>query len=131
MSPSTRPASGCPIAQSSRAVAETRAAPGPPGMRRRSATALGLPVPVGMVVEVRVPAADIGAPESGGDRGDDVAPEHRDHHYVLDQEVVHPDVVGRSLDGIHLGLRGLPEPVVLLVPPAGDVPAGPLVLLRR
>jgi len=52
-----------------------------------------------------------------------------DHDAVLDHHVVHPDELRGPLRRIHLRLGDLPEPVVLLVAPAGDVPPGPLVVL--
>src|SRR2546425_6575222 len=65
---------------------------------------------------------------SAGDRGYARAEDHRDDHDVLDHEVVRLDEECRAFDGIHLGLGGLPCPVVLLVAPARDVAALPLVL---
>src|SRR5262245_8620263 len=53
------------------------------------------------------------------------------HDPALDDEIVHADVEGGALDGIHLRLRLLVEPVVFLVAPAPHVEALPLVLLGR
>src|SRR5215469_13117444 len=53
--------------------------------------------------------------------------EHRDDDDVLHDEVVHPDEVSGALGRIRLGLRSTPEPVVLIIAPAGQVRARPLV----
>src|SRR5215470_2576328 len=53
--------------------------------------------------------------------------EHRDDDDVLHDEVVHPDEVSGALGRIQLGLRSTPEPVVLIIAPAGQVRARPLV----
>src|SRR5712691_4031130 len=86
--------------------------------------------PVGQIPEVRVPPALPGIAQANRDGGHARPPDDGDDHDVLDDEVVHLDEEGRALDRIHLGLGGLPGPIVLLVAPPGRVAPRPLVLLR-
>src|SRR5215831_5617279 len=125
----------------SRSSIESPLSPGPPAgwlafLQFRAtrcqghARASGHPVPVCEPPQVRVPAGEIVALEAIGHSRGVVAPDHRDHHDVLREHVVHPDEQGRPLDRVHLALGGLPEPVVLVVPPSRRVARRPLVLLR-
>src|SRR5262245_48386839 len=107
--------------------AAERARRAPPGPRSR----LSLLRPVGERPEVAVPAALHHVAHPVRDRGDARPEHHGDDDDVLDDQIVHLDEESRSLDRVHLGLGGLPRPVVLLVTPAGWIAARPLVLLGR
>src|SRR4029453_16479705 len=101
--------------------------PGPAGPGP-AAPRLSLAVPVLHAPEGGVPAALLRA-QRVGDGGHAGTEHHRDDHDVLDDQFVHPDEERCPLDRIELGLGRLVELVVLLVSPAGDVAALPLVVL--
>src|SRR5215475_2562935 len=92
---------------------------------------LPLAVPERKPPEVRVPPRHVGALQPVGDRRHYHAPQHGNNDRVLDDEVVHPHEVSGSLDGVHFRLGGLPRLVVVVVAPARDVPALPLVGFGR
>src|SRR3989454_9671819 len=111
-------------------------APRPPTLGRAPAkpwraSGLAFAVPVLEVPEVRVPPALLGAFQVVRGRGHRRPQHDRDHHDVLDDEVVHLDEQRRPLDGIELGLGGAEQLVVLLVAPARDVAPLELVVLGR
>jgi len=60
-----------------------------------------------------------------------VPDEHGDDHDVLNDQIIHADELRRSLGRVHLGIRGAPQAIVLLVPPARRVRARPFIRLLR
>ena len=62
-------------------------------------------VPVGEVPERRVPTGERRAAQPSGGGVDAVAPDDRDDHDVLDQEIVHTNEHRSPLDGVYLVLR--------------------------
>src|SRR4029434_3796804 len=80
-----------------------------------------LPVPVREAPQIRIPPREIVALEAVRYSRDGVAPHDRNHDDVLGEHVVHADEQGGTLGRVHLALGGLPDPIVLLVPPARGV----------
>src|SRR5712691_9076071 len=70
--------------------------------RPLAGSGLDLLVPEGQVPEVRVPPALHGIAQLVADGSDARAPGHRDHHDVLDQQIVHLDEEARPLHRIEL-----------------------------
>src|SRR6266508_2787522 len=81
---------------------------------------LSLLVPEGQVPEVRVPPALHSIAQLVADGGDARPPGHRDHHDVLDQQVVHLDEQPRALYRIELGLSGIVDDLLVLLAPRID-----------
>src|SRR5262249_10787526 len=98
---------------------------------RPTAPTLRLLRPVRERPEVAIPAALYHVAHAVRDGGDARAEHNRNDDDVLDDQVVQLDEEDGPLDRVHLGLGGLPRPVVLFVAPAGGIAAGPLVLLGR
>src|SRR5262245_55955888 len=89
--------------------------------------ALGLPVPIRQIPEIGIPVAQVHSSKLMAHRPHSITPNHRDEHDILDQHVVHANDQRGPLDRIQLGLRLLPETVILGIRPAYDIPPRPVV----
>src|SRR5215475_586315 len=89
--------------------------------------ALCLPVPIGQSPKIGIPIAQFHPLELMAHRPHPIAPNYRDEHDILDQQVVHANDERSPLDRIQLALRLFPEMVILGVRPAHDISPRPVV----
>src|SRR5438132_6469486 len=101
------------------------------GSNGRRTSVSGFASPVHEAPERAAERTEVEAADRVGHREHRVPDEDRDDDHVLDDEVVQADEEGRALGRIHLRFGGAPEAIVLVVSPASQVRAGPLVGLLR